>query len=215
VEAPLIGPRILGLSTATIILVEAGMALFVFPLVRSPLLALCLTRGIQTAAVFTVLWGCGREPSAVGLGPGQLSSGIFRGLIWSFLFGVTALIGMAVLHMAGMEPISLIRASLPEETGAIALYFIAGSLVAPVAEEVFFRGIVFGFLRRWGMWAAVAGTTLLFVVLHLDRNGLPITQLVGGIVFCIAYEREKMLMTPITIHALGNTALFTLSLWAS
>ncbi|MBW2319145.1 MAG: CPBP family intramembrane metalloprotease, partial [Deltaproteobacteria bacterium] len=42
--------------------------------------------------------------------------------------------------------------------------------------------------------------------------GLPITQIVGGVIFCVAYEVEGKLMTPITIHVLGNTAIFALSL---
>jgi hypothetical protein len=35
---------------------------------------------------------------------------------------------------------------------------------------------------------------------------------VGGIVFAVAYELEGNLMVPITIHVLGNTAIFALSL---
>jgi len=34
---------------------------------------------------------------------------------------------------------------------------------------------------------------------------------VGGIVFAIAYETEGSLMAPLTIHVLGNTAIFALS----
>jgi membrane protease YdiL (CAAX protease family) len=47
-----------------------------------------------------------------------------------------------------------------------------GGIVAPVAEEVFFRGIL----------------------------------------FAAAYEIEKNLIVPITIHCLGNLAIFSLSL---
>jgi hypothetical protein len=38
------------------------------------------------------------------------------------------------------------------------------------------------------------------------------TQIVGGVLFAIAYEIEGNLMTPITIHSLGNLAIFTISL---
>ena len=40
----------------------------------------------------------------------------------------------------------------------------------------------------------------------------PVTQIVGGVVFCLAYEKEKSLLVPIVIHMLGNAALFTLGL---
>jgi membrane protease YdiL (CAAX protease family) len=36
--------------------------------------------------------------------------------------------------------------------------------------------------------------------------------MVGGIVFAVAYEVEGSLMVPITIHVLGNMAIFALSL---
>jgi membrane protease YdiL (CAAX protease family) len=33
---------------------------------------------------------------------------------------------------------------------------------------------------------------------------------VGGLVFAVAYEIEKSLLVPITIHVLGNFAIFSL-----
>jgi hypothetical protein len=49
---------------------------------------------------------------------------------------------------------------------------------------------------------------------HSQSSGLalPITQLIGGILFAVAYEIEKNLLVPITIHCLGNLAIFILSL---
>jgi membrane protease YdiL (CAAX protease family) len=37
---------------------------------------------------------------------------------------------------------------------------------------------------------------------------------VGGIVFAIAYEKEKSLMVPVTIHCLGNMAIFSLTFFS-
>jgi membrane protease YdiL (CAAX protease family) len=87
-----------------------------------------------------------------------------------------------------------------------------GGIVAPIAEEVFFRGILYGFFRRWGVVVALVFSTLLFVFPHLGTHGLPTTQIIGGILFALAYEVEDSLLAPITIHALGNMAIFTLSL---
>jgi len=42
--------------------------------------------------------------------------------------------------------------------------------------------------------------------------GIPLPQVVGGLVFAVAYEIEESLMVPIIIHVLGNLAIFTLSL---
>jgi uncharacterized protein len=85
-----------------------------------------------------------------------------------------------------------------------------GGIVAPIAEEVVFRGLIFGYLRRWGLTAAVLISTALFAALHLPT--IPVTQVVGGAVFAIAYHMGGSLMVPIVIHMLGNLAIFTLSL---
>jgi len=55
-------------------------------------------------------------------------------------------------------------------------------------------------------------STLFFVLSHPARHTIPVTQLIGGILFAVAYEMEKNLLVPITIHVLGNLAIFTLAL---
>ena len=85
-----------------------------------------------------------------------------------------------------------------------------GGIVAPVTEEIVFRGVIFGYLRRWGLPAAVLVSTALFAALHLPA--VPATQIVGGMVFAVAYHTGKSLMVPIVIHVLGNLAIFSLSL---
>ena len=83
-------------------------------------------------------------------------------------------------------------------------------IVAPFAEELFFRGLLYGFFRRWGAPFAIILSTALFTFAHPLR-GLPLTQIVGGLLFALAYEVEGNLLAPITVHVLGNLAIFTLS----
>jgi membrane protease YdiL (CAAX protease family) len=91
-------------------------------------------------------------------------------------------------------------------------YFIVGSLLGPSAEEFFFRGLLFGYFRKFGFGPALILSTLLFIFAHLSGSTLPITQLAGGLLFAVAYEVEKNLIVPIVIHCLGNLAIFSLSL---
>lgn len=122
----------------------------------------------------------------------------------------------------GLDPLAIVRIDLPKATWRVILFFLVGGLVAPVAEELFFRGVIYGYFRnrlhpvfgKAGIAWAVVISTLLFVTAHGIRGGLPLTQIVGGFVFCIAYERSKSLATPVIIHCLGNAALFSLSLFA-
>jgi hypothetical protein len=91
---------------------------------------------------------------------------------------------------------------------------LVGVLIGPLAEEIFFRGILYGFFRKWGVPTAILLSTLLFVLSHTHTSGsiIPVTQLIGGILLAISYEVEKNLLVPIAIHCLGNLAIFTLAL---
>ncbi len=100
---------------------------------------------------------------------------------------------------------------LPKNSANLLFFFLVGGIVAPVAEEVFFRGILYGFLRRWGIAVALVLSTSAFAITHGLGHGFPLTQVVGGILFAAAYEVEKNLLVPITIHCLGNMAIFALS----
>jgi hypothetical protein len=146
----------------------------------------------------------------LGLEAATLQSGLKTGLIWSAGFAAAAALLFAALYLTGQHPLALIRTPLPTQTSQRVLFFIVGGVVAPVAEEIVFRGVIFSYLRRWGLPTAVLVSTALFAGLHLPA--VPVTQVVGGMVFAIAYHVSGSLMTPILIHSLGNLAIFGLSL---
>lgn len=177
----------------------------------TPLAVIGLTRMIQIGAVGWLVVKQESGLEAIGWEPASWITGIKKGLVWSLGFGVIAALSMIVIYLSGQNPLHLIQSPLPTHTWEIILFFAVGGLIAPVAEELCFRGIVYTFFRRWGILIALVASTAIFVALH-TVHGLPITQLVGGIVFAIAYETSGKLMVPITIHCLGNTAIFTISL---
>ncbi|MGD9281462.1 MAG: type II CAAX endopeptidase family protein [Desulfobacterales bacterium] len=152
--------------------------------------------------------------SIIGLSSSRIYRGLKSGLIWSISFGVAAGVVLLISHLAGIRVTALFRMQLPSESNRLFNFLLVGALIGPVAEEIFFRGILYGFFRRWGIPAAVLLSTLLFILPHSQSSGLalPITQLIGGILFAVAYEIEKNLLVPITIHCLGNLAIFILSL---
>lgn len=146
----------------------------------------------------------------VGLGPGRRNTGLLRGIIWSAGFGAMSALAWGGFHVLGIDLLRLLHPGPAARLATPALLFLVGGLIGPVAEEVFFRGLFYGYLRRWGVWPALTLNTLLFVSLHAGASGVPIPQVVGGLVFAAAYEIEKNLLVPITIHVLGNLALFSL-----
>ena len=146
----------------------------------------------------------------LGLDRDSILPGLRKGLIWSAGFAAAAGLLFLGLFMIGQNPLTLIRSPLPKGTVDRVLFFFVGGFVAPVAEEIVFRGVIFGYLRRWGLPAAILVSTALFAALHLPA--VPVTQIVGGIIFAVAYQTGRSLMVPIVIHVLGNLAIFSLSL---
>jgi len=170
-------------------------------------------RLVETVLILLIVSVRGKGVSSIGLSPKTLVSGLKGGLIWSACFGAITALAFVVLFFAGIDPLGIIRVRLPSGSREIIIYFLVGGIVGPVAEELVFRGVLYGFLRRWGVVLAVTVSTVVFVLIHPSAfHGIPMTQAVGGILFALAYEKERNLMAPITLHVLGNSAIFVLSL---
>jgi membrane protease YdiL (CAAX protease family) len=148
----------------------------------------------------------------IGLNKGHFLHGLQKGAVWSVGFGVLVAAAYGLLLLLHINLLDMMKAEVPGTVMGILLFFLIGSLISPVAEEIFFRGVLYGFCRRWGISAALVISTLFFVLAHASAHRIPFPQIVGGILFALAYEKEKNLVVPITIHILGNLAIFTLAL---
>jgi len=204
--------KTLFLCLAAILAVELGTRVLTSKPVYHPMLILGGARLLEIIliALIVVTWGNGL--SSIGLARSEMVSGLKKGLMWSAVFGAITSIACVGLFAASINPLTFIRAQIPTQTSDLILFFIVGGLLGPVAEELFFRGILYGFLRRWGVIVALVFSTLIFVLCHPIHSGIPVTRLLGGILFAVAYEISGSLIVPITIHALGNLTIFTLSL---
>jgi len=83
-------------------------------------------------------------------------------------------------------------------------------VIAPVVEELVFRGLVYRMLReQWGVAISVAVSAVFFSLMH---QGLLISpQLVGGIIFALAYEWTKSLWVAIGLHMGANASVYLLA----
>jgi membrane protease YdiL (CAAX protease family) len=82
---------------------------------------------------------------------------------------------------------------------------VGGALVAPLVEEIFFRGFVFGGLsRRYGWRRAALVSAALFALIHFTPTAiLPIFLL--GCIFAYLYRRSGSLWPGILMHMATNT----------
>ena len=85
-------------------------------------------------------------------------------------------------------------------------------VVAPVAEEFFFRGFFYRALRsRLGVLAAAAIDGLVFGLIHFTGSEtLELLPILGvlGFMFCLVYERTRTLYTVIGLHAFNNAIAY-------
>jgi membrane protease YdiL (CAAX protease family) len=82
-------------------------------------------------------------------------------------------------------------------------------LLAPAAEEVLFRGLLYPWLKRTGhRWLAIFGSALLFGAIHANlATFLPLTVL--ALMLTVLYERTGNLLAPIAAHAVFNAVNFS------
>ena len=84
------------------------------------------------------------------------------------------------------------------------LTLIAAAVIAPIAEEIFFRGFVYGGLRgRIGTLGAMLVSTVFFTALHFTLDQfIPIFAL--GLILAWLYERTGSLYPGMLLHSSNN-----------
>jgi membrane protease YdiL (CAAX protease family) len=92
--------------------------------------------------------------------------------------------------------------------GELALAFLLLVVIAPFAEELLFRGYLFGKLRSVvPLWLAILITSLLFAVVHGQWN-VAIDTFALSIIMCLAVTWTKSLWPAILVHMLKNGIAF-------
>lgn len=167
------------------------------------------------AAIMAARLAAAPRPSDFGLRPARF----WRSLGWIAVL----LVGFLLITAAWVTVIGADDAqeTLPQELGVkdsdVALVSVAllVCVLAPIAEEFFFRGFFFTALRSWrGMWPAALVTGLVFGSIHAGSSDpaflLPLAAL--GLGLCLLYVVTGSLYPCIAAHALNNSLAFGASL---
>lgn len=87
----------------------------------------------------------------------------------------------------------------------IVLVYLAASVVAPIVEETFFRGVLYtAFRGKMGVWPSVFVTSAIFAVIHpLPGGFLPIFAF--ACVLALLRERSGSLLPGMICHGIYNT----------
>ena len=146
-EAKKIRIKTLLLCLTAVIAVELGTWVVVSNSGYHPMLVLATARLLQILLIILIVVFWGKGLSSLGLARSEMFSGLKKGLLWSAGFGAIGSIASVGLFAVGINPLTLLKAPLPTQTVDLVLFFFVGGIIGPVAEEFFFRGILYGFLR--------------------------------------------------------------------
>ncbi len=93
----------------------------------------------------------------------------------------------------------------------MALGFLLLVILAPITEEIVFRGYLYGKLRarRMPFWAAMLVVSVLFAVAHLQLN-VAVSVFVLSIGMCLLREYTGAIWAGLIVHILKNAIAFYL-----
>jgi membrane protease YdiL (CAAX protease family) len=84
-------------------------------------------------------------------------------------------------------------------------FFLVGAVLAPLVEEIFFRGFLFqGFRAKYGWVSGMLLSSLIFAIAHLDPASLIPTFVLGNLLAYL-YHRSNSVWPGVLLHVLVNT----------
>ena len=90
------------------------------------------------------------------------------------------------------------------DRASVLVTVLLGVVVAPVAEELLFRGYLYGTLRRHvGPWVGMIAGAALFALIHVNLPALP-ALFVLALCLTLAYEATGSLLVCMAMHATFN-----------
>jgi uncharacterized protein len=184
---------------------------------------LLATLGLPSAAGVAWIWfmAVWREPggwSALGLTP--LSPHWLRlsllAAVGCYALGVATAMLFAPLFGMPKGPPAPIRPGQVDVTlGFVASFVLTGVVLAPLLEELVFRGVVFAWLRRWmGFAPAAALAAAPHAAMHFDWGATPALFAIF-VALAWLYERSGSLWTAAIAHGGHNLISMGLGLAAA
>lgn len=122
-------------------------------------------------------------------------------------------ISSAIMLQLGMKPEPQQAVQILQATESVwrrALYGFVAILVAPAAEEILFRGLVYPSIKQMGFpRLALWGTSVVFAATHVNVMALiPLTFV--ALMFTLLYEKTNNLLAPVLAHSVFNAVNFAL-----
>ncbi len=183
---------------------------------------------IQGASLLWIHLFLKRNATTWGEAFGLAQRNYGRCIGWALLALVFVFIGMALLgnlsaailqalhgalHWEWLKPepqqiVEILRNEWP--WSLVALQGVAAIVIAPVSEELIFRGVIYSFIKQRGnarlaLWVS----SVLFAMVHLHPVGF-LSFIFMAVVLAGIYERTQNILAPILLHSCFNGLSFAL-----
>ena len=132
-------------------------------------------------------------------------------MVWSLLPFAAVLITYFVGYRLGYSPTDqsadFIRAVRTQDSVLIRnLMLVGASLLGPIVEECFFRGLIQPkLIEQIGPVAGIIMQSVLFSLVHLHFDGKFLVIMITGVILGASFYFSKSLFSPIAVHITNNS----------
>ena len=133
-------------------------------------------------------------------------------MLWISLLGVLAIcpVSLAADLIGAIGKGSHAAAGAQVQLAAVPALLLKSAVIAPVCEELFFRGYLLGALKREGALRASAVVSLCFALVHAGGLGEMAGYVLLSLLLCLMTLRTQSLLAPVLMHMGYNAALILL-----
>ncbi len=161
------------------------------------------------------------RPADFGFRKVRLRTAVAGVVVAGLTYYIVTAIYASLLHLHGNEKLPK-ELGVSNSTAALVAASVFVCVVAPMAEEFFFRGFIFGALRKMrivvvgrdvGTWVAAVITGVLFGLAHTGsaspRYLVPLGFL--GFILCLLRWRTRSLYPCMALHSINNSLALGIS----
>jgi uncharacterized protein len=170
---------------------------------------------VVTALYFAALYRRPPDPADFGYRKIRWMLGIAAFFAAGIGYFVVTAIYQSIVKLHGTDKLPQ-GLGVSSSTAALVGAAIFVCVVAPIAEEFFFRGFIFGALRRWhihvagrdiGTWVAAVLTGILFGLAHTGSAASQYLIPLGflGFVLCLVRWKTRSLYPCMALHSVNNS----------
>lgn len=166
------------------------------------LLFIYLNRHSRAARIGLNRWSAISPVATLGWAAGLIGLGL------TLNYGYTEFV---IPDIEMQQQLRKLFAALPDTIPNQIMLVTAIVLIAPLLEELLFRGLLQNALaRHLPVWAAILGAAAIFGAVHMDLHAFPALMAMGA-VFGLLYHKTGSLRVTIIAHMANNGAALLLS----